>query len=81
MYPQVNLFALHGVEHLAELFNLLVGVSLLLSAFETVKFLIIEIKVFIAFVTYGVFAATYSIYRGVVMVLFGYGVVLAELLE
>ena len=81
VHPQVNLLALHGVEHLAELFDFFVSVCSLLPAFEPVQFLVIKIKVVIALVTYGVLAATYAVYRGVVMMFFGYGAVLAELLE
>ena len=81
MYPKVYLFGLHRVQNLSELLDFLFGICILFLAFEAVELLVVKVEVFITLVAYGVLAATYSIYRGVVMVLFGYWIVLAELLE
>ena len=84
VYPQVHFLGLHGVEHLSELLDLLLGILLLLLALEPVEFLVVEVEtlVVISLVADSVLSATYSVNRCVVMVvLVGDWCVLAELLE
>ena len=44
LYPLVDLFALHGVEHVTELLNLLFGILLRAASFVGIKFLVIEVE-------------------------------------
>lgn len=47
LYPLVDLFALHGVEHASELLNLLFGILLRAASFVGIKFLVIEVERFL----------------------------------
>ena len=72
--PCVNLFGLHGVEHMAELLNIGFGVILLFCAFETVEFLIfkVEVAVVVSFGAVRMLSATLSILTFVAVVVVGY---------
>ena len=83
VYPQVHFLGLHGVEHLPELIDLLLGILLLLLTLEPVELLVVKVEalVVISLVTHGVLATAYSVNRCVVVVVISGGCVLAEFLE